>query len=261
MNEMLEPIYDICQESITSPKTTIVNYPGVFAGKLLHEVKGNPLISLVPMPWMFLSRNAPPKLAGPLNLPSGTPTPLVRAFWFGLETLADRLVGPAVNRLRKKRGLPPIKRIPRWSYSEDLTIGMFSDWYAAPQSDWPVNTKLTGFARFDGRLDQSIPSATQAFIKAAAPPIAITFGTGMRHATALFRKAIEACQKLGLRCILLSSDPKLRLSKFPESAHCCAFAPFEKLFPQCAAIIHHGGIGTTAQALAANVPQLIMPLA
>ena len=39
------------------------------------------------------------------------------------------------------------------------------------------------------------------------------------------------------------------------------YAPFGRLFPRAAAVIHHGGIGTTARALAAGVPQLVMPMA
>src|SRR6185295_12492284 len=39
----------------------------------------------------------------------------------------------------------------------------------------------------------------------------------------------------------------------------CGFAPFQKLFPHCAAVVHHGGIGTVANAMAAGVPQLIHP--
>ena len=261
MNRMLEPIYDVCREEIHCKKTIIVNYPGVFAGKLLNEIHGNPLISLVPMPWMLLSRKASPKLAGPLNLPQSAPRFLVNAFWYGLETLADQLVGPPVNRLREKHGLNRIKRIPRWSYSNDLTIGMFPDWYAPPQTDWPKNTQLVGFARFDGHLNPEVPCPTQAFIDAGAPPIAITFGTGMRHAAPMFKNAADACEKLKLRCILLSADSKQLPSELPSSTQHCPFASFERLFPQCAAVIHHGGIGTTAQALAANLPQLIMPLA
>jgi rhamnosyltransferase subunit B len=41
----------------------------------------------------------------------------------------------------------------------------------------------------------------------------------------------------------------------------CAFAPFRQLLPLCAAVVHHGGIGTTAAALEAGCPQLILPLA
>jgi len=43
--------------------------------------------------------------------------------------------------------------------------------------------------------------------------------------------------------------------------HHCAYAPFQELFPRCAAVVHHGGIGTTAKALASAAPQLVLPLA
>ena len=46
----------------------------------------------------------------------------------------------------------------------------------------------------------------------------------------------------------------------PEIRH-VAYAPFSALLPHCAALVHHGGIGTVAQALTAGIPQLVVPVA
>jgi hypothetical protein len=80
MAGVIDQTYEISAQAITDPETVILNYPAVFAGKLIHELQGNPLISMVPMPWMLLSRVTPPKLAGPLNLPRNTPPFLVTVF-------------------------------------------------------------------------------------------------------------------------------------------------------------------------------------
>jgi rhamnosyltransferase subunit B len=47
----------------------------------------------------------------------------------------------------------------------------------------------------------------------------------------------------------------------PDSAAWIDYAPLSHLLPHAAAIVHHGGIGTLAQALAAGIPQLIIPYA
>lgn len=261
MAGVIDQTYEISAQAITSPETVILNYPAVFAGKLIHELQGNPLISMVPMPWMLLSRVTPPKLAGPLNLPRITPPFLVTAYWHLLEILADRLVGPSVNKLRKQLGMHKISSIPKWSYSDRLTLGMFPDWYAPRQPDWPESTEMVGFARFDGSDQKQIPAGTLDFINAGTKPIVITFGTGMRHAKTMFENAAKACSLLKRRAILATTTPINRPSLLPETIHHCTFAPFGQLFHRCAAVVHHGGIGTTAQAIAAGIPQLIMPLA
>ncbi|MBT5704750.1 MAG: glycosyltransferase family 1 protein [Verrucomicrobia bacterium] len=258
---VIDQTYEISAQAITDPETVILNYPAVFAGKLIHELQGNPLISMVPMPWMLLSRVTPPKLAGPLNLPRNTPPFLVTGFWHLLEVVADQLVGPPVNKLRKQLGMRKISRIPRWSFSDRLTLGMFPDWYAPRQPDWPKSTEMVGFARFDGSDQKQIPAETLDFIDAGRKPIAITFGTGMRYAKTMFENAARACTLLKRRAVLMTTTPSDLPTQLPETIHHCPFAPFGKLFQHCAAIVHHGGIGTTAQAIAAGIPQLIMPLA
>jgi UDP:flavonoid glycosyltransferase YjiC (YdhE family) len=66
---------------------------------------------------------------------------------------------------------------------------------------------------------------------------------------------------LGRRGILLSRRSTELPRNLPASIFVCEFAPFSKLFPLCSAVVHHGGIGTTAKALASGTPQLITPLA
>ena len=114
---------------------------------------------------------------------------------------------------------------------------------------------------FDGGYADGLSSAVLEFCRDGKPPIAITFGTEMWHAAAVFRAAVEACRILGLRDIFLTKYPQQLPSPLPAFARHCEFAPFRHLFPQCAAVLPHGGVGTTAKALAAGTPQLILPFA
>src|SRR5207248_592859 len=72
--------------------------------------------------------------------------------------------------------------------------------------------------------------------------------------------SLKACQRLGLRGIFLTRFAE-QLPALPSTVKHVSFAPFRELFPRCAAVVHHGGIGTVAKALAAGVPQVILPLA
>jgi rhamnosyltransferase subunit B len=83
----------------------------------------------------------------------------------------------------------------------------------------------------------------------------------MRHAAELFEMAIVACRTLAARAVLVTSLRAQLPPELPSFVHHCPFAPFQKLFPLCAAVVHHGGIGTVSKALAAGTPQLIVPFA
>src|SRR5262249_41865369 len=72
---------------------------------------------------------------------------------------------------------------------------------------------------------------------------------------------VAACETLGVRGLLLTRYPDQLPKRLPSSVLHCGFAPFRRLLPHCAALVHHGGIGTTAAALETGTPQLILPLA
>jgi len=83
----------------------------------------------------------------------------------------------------------------------------------------------------------------------------------MKHADQFFRDCIDACQLLGRRGILLTQHPEQLPAELPEGIQHFAYLPFSMVLPRALALIHHGGIGTTAQAIAAGIPQVIRPMA
>ena len=149
-----------------------------------------------------------------------------------------------------------MRRVFRWWLSPDLVIGLFPGWYAAPQPDWPRQLRLAGFGRFDGARAE-LPEDVRRFCEEGSPPIAFTLGTGMTHAAGFFRTAVAVCDALGTRGLLLTKYPEVIPARLPPGVRHCAFAPFRQLLPLCAAVVHHGGVGTTAAALEAGCPQLV----
>jgi UDP:flavonoid glycosyltransferase YjiC (YdhE family) len=83
----------------------------------------------------------------------------------------------------------------------------------------------------------------------------------MAHAAGFFRAAVAACRILGARGLLLTRYPHLLPPGLPPTVRHCGFAPFRRLLPLCGAVVHHGGVGTTAAALEAGCPQLVLPMA
>jgi len=258
---VLQRQYALLAELAREDDAVLVAYPPVFTARLVQEMFSRPLVSLVVMPWMVLSLCAPPTMAGSFRLPLGAPGWVVRLYWRLLEAAANLLIGRHVNRIGRSLGLKPIGNIYRWSFSPQLAIGMFPEWYAPPQPDWPRQMKLAGFPLFDGGNEEGLPGDVLDFCRAGRPPLAVTFGSGMMHGTQLFRAAIEACRLCGERAILLTKFGQQLSAPLPPFIHQCDYAPFRKLFRHCSGVVHHGGVGTTAQALAAGIPQLILPMA
>jgi UDP:flavonoid glycosyltransferase YjiC (YdhE family) len=92
------------------------------------------------------------------------------------------------------------------------------------------------------------------------PPLVFTPGTAMAHGRAFFAAAIEAGQRLERPVLLLTRYPEQLPARLPAGIVHRTYIPLGQLLPWAAALIHHGGIGTTAQALAAGIPQLVMPM-
>lgn len=253
--------YQVIAEAAQQPGTVIVGYPPVFAASVAREKLRCPLVTLVTLPWLLLSDAAPPALPGAARCRLLRSPWAARTGWRLGEVLTDLLLGRELNRLRCSLGLRPVRNLYRWCFSPDMNIGLFPDWYAPPQSDWPRPMRVAGFSMFDGAKTKDLPGELLEFCQAGERPVVFTFGTGMLHGKELFRASLECCEALKVRGIFVTKFSAQLPAPLPKTARLERYAPFSQLFPKCAAVVHHGGAGTTAQALAAGVPQLILPLA
>src|SRR5262249_32355180 len=138
---------------------------------------------------------------------------------------------------------------------------LFPEWFGPPQPDWPPNVTMTSFPLFDERGLAELPTDVETFLAAGTPPIVFTPGSAMKQGRAFFTTAVEACVRLGRRGVLLTRFGEQVPPSWPEGIRHFEYVPFSQVFPRAAAVVHHGGIGTTSQCLAAGVPQLIMHMA
>jgi UDP:flavonoid glycosyltransferase YjiC (YdhE family) len=98
------------------------------------------------------------------------------------------------------------------------------------------------------------------FLDQGDRPIAFSPGSANREAHAFFQVAVDVCQSLGRRGILLTKYADQLPATLPPTVRHFGFVPLSKLLPHTAALVHHGGIGNCAQGLAAGVPHLIRPM-
>lgn len=204
-----------------------------------------------------------PLLVGPWRVPSWVPFAARRALWrWGARTFVDPVALPDVNTARAARGLRPMASLLTDLFGlADLSLTLFPEWFAPTQPDWPQPLVRAGFPLFDPKPDAALSAELLRFLDGGPAPVAFTHGTGNFQAGAYFRDACAAVQTRGLRAILLTPQRDQVPAALPPSVLWQDYVPLRRLLPHVAALAHHGGIGTTAEALRAGIPQLVVPLA
>ncbi|WP_020654980.1 glycosyltransferase [Massilia niastensis] len=204
-----------------------------------------------------------PLLLGPWPVPRWVPHGVRRWLWRQAGArLIDPVALPDVNAARAAHGLAPARElIALMTGIPDLSLTLFPEWFAPSQPDWPRPLAGAGFPLYDPNPAAALGADLRAFLDAGAAPVAFTPGTGNRQADRYFAAAAQAVGRLGLRAIFLTPHREQLPARLPEHILWQDYVPLKALLPRVAALVHHGGIGTTAEALRAGTPQLVVPLA
>ncbi len=258
----MRPTFEFIERWHVPGDSVVLAPPIALGARVAQEALGVPLVTVALHPSLFRSEVGP-SLLPPLPLSSSMPRPWNRAwYWLADVAVLDRLIGPGLNAFRAVLGLPSTRRIlDGWWFSPERVLGLFPDWFAPPQPGWPEQTRLVGFPLFDGSGVVPLAPEVEAFLIGGEPPLVFTPGSANCHAQSFFEEAVDASRRLGRRAALVSRFGDQIPNGLPEGVHYFDSVPFGLLFPRSAAVIHHGGIGTTALSLAAGIPQLIMPMA
>ena len=231
----------------------------VFApfGKSIAEIRDIPLINVEPTPLLptsaFPAAGWPVQknLGGFLNRLSGSA--MLQMIW--------QWYGPHVNEFRKRFGLSPF-------HSTDFckilksgpSLAAYSPTVIPHPPDWADNVHITGYW-FQTDLPEWHPSNDlQAFLDKGEPPVYVGFGSmGGRNPEGLTAIVLRALAKSGRRGLLLTGWGGMKAMSVPDDVFVLNSAPHRWLFPRMAAVVHHGGAGTTAEGLRAGVPTVIVP--
>lgn len=241
----------------------LISHSVTFATPLLAELRALPWLSIVLQPSVMFSECDPPRLPQ-LSILKGR-GPLFRNLFFRLMRFISRRWFRPYFRLRRNLGLPPTPRHPLFEaqFSPYGTIALFSKLFGAPQPDWPSPTTIVGFPFYD-RYDahsQSLSPELQRFLNDGDEPIVFTLGSSAVFDPGIFFDiSAEVAHRLDRRAVLLAGPEyarRLALRSNPRLL-ICTYEPHSLLFPRAAAIVHQGGIGTTAQALRSGKPMLVV---
>jgi UDP:flavonoid glycosyltransferase YjiC (YdhE family) len=183
-----------------------------------------------------------------------------------MNTLLWQVGGAMANQWRKQFGLKPWR-----SYSEALSYARqlrtphlyaYSPHVLPKPADWDDDQHLTGYWFLESPFDWQPSADLLAFLEGGPPPIYIGFGSlNMTDGAAHTRRVLQALESSGQRGLLLTGWGGLTRQSAPANVYSVENVPHDWLFPRVAAVMHHGGAGSTGGGLRAGVPSLITPFA
>ena len=259
--------YQLVEEHIKPGETAMLSSSLAFSTRLIQEKLGLKLSTVHLAPSVILSREKPPFMPG-VQLPDCMPTSI--RYW-GM-TMIDRYALDGVtkddlNSIREELGLWPVRKImTEWMHSPDQVLLAFPEWFAEAQLDWPKNHKFVGFPVYKSPPTKKLSEEVQSFLEAGEKPLLFTAGSAMAHSSEFFKVARAAAEELDRRAIFVnkfdrSLDRGSTGTQRSERYIYSEYEPFDLLFEKVSCVTHHGGIGTSAQALSCGIPQLVMPFA
>ena len=239
----------------------IMYHPKAMAGPHIAERLGIPRIISAPLP-IFTPTAEFPSMVFP-NWPLGgwynrlTYTLSVKLAWMQYRGI--------INLWRERTlGLPPAPRgfaeMKLANGEPTPTIYPYSEHVSPRPADWPDSTISPGYWFLDRQEEWQPPADLQAFLDTGQPPVYIGFGSmAGRDAAKKAQAAIGALQQSGQRGIIATGWGGLSVDDLPPTIFKIDAAPHDWLFERVAAVVHHGGAGTTAAGLRAGRPTIICP--
>jgi rhamnosyltransferase subunit B len=265
VNPYLRGMYDALEEAARGADLLVTHILSL-AGPPLVEKTGIRWVSTVLAPISLFSNYDPPVFPNApwvyhvLKLHPSVSRALMRvARW-----KFDQLAGP-LYKLRAELGLPRgANPMLEGQHSPRMVLALFSSAFGRPQPDWPPQTRVTGFPFYDRRDragdEERLDPELLKFLDAGEPPVVFTLGSSAIYAAGdFYRESAEAARALGVRALLLTGEPWNRPAKLPAGVAAFDYAPYGELLPRARAVVHQGGVGTTAQGLRAGVPALVVP--
>lgn len=248
----------------------IVTHNLLVGANLAAEASGLPTARVALAPLYVQSASNPsltppaPYILQPASRPAIRFNKLVRSFIrTGVNMRMKRF-----HSFRTKLGLPLSREDFFLDFggknSASKIFGLYSPRFAPRPPDGPANMLVPGFPFYEPRDEgrRRLTESLCAFLSSGSAPIVFTLGSFAPQVSGDFYDvSIKAARALGRRAVLLAGakDAERISASVGPNEFVCSEAPHDDLFPFASCVVHHGGIGTTAQALRAGKPQLIVP--
>lgn len=261
INRFARDSFGVVREMISGGRFDLVLHHHIALGAAwAAEEAGVPNASavLAPMLWMTKGDPLAPQPWSPTN-----PGPLLQWFMRVMMRPALRLmIDPIVDRVRREMGLAKdpgsFMRITRGGV---VNLGLWSPVLRPALPEDPPTSVICGFPWHDRHGEQeTADDRVERFLAEGEAPVLFTLGTAAVHVAGdFYEQAAEACRLTGRRGLLLVGPGRPAPRRLPAGSLAVEYARFSTVMPRCAINVHHGGIGSTGQALRAGRPTLVIP--
>jgi sterol 3beta-glucosyltransferase len=188
------------------------------------------------------------------------------------QTLVEKTIGKAMggvmglfmtrplNQLRKKYGMPPLGE--HGVASTELNLIASSPHITPPDPRWEPHNKMTGYWFSPEPVNWLPQEGLVKFLDSGEKPVLVSLGAmslSTHDADQMVHLMIDAASLAGCRMIIQGWETAMKKISVPEKIIGVGSIPHGWLLPQCAAIVHHGGFGTTAASFRARIPQIVIP--
>ncbi|MEJ8573050.1 glycosyltransferase [Microbaculum marinum] len=260
--ETLRQIDETCDRIVETDADVLVFHQKMGVAPTVAAKLGVPAVASFLLPGMVAT--------------SAFPFPLIPAASLGAigNRLSHRLIGslidlsytPLLRRWHRHRygdtdgllqpfdGYDPAGRPP-------LRLHAFSRHIVPRPEDWDRRDKVTGYWFEAAKASWASPAGLERFLGSGPPPVYVGFGSmPSADSSRLTGIVVEALQRAGMRGLLATNWGSLESTSTPDTVHIIETAPHSWLFPRCAAVVHHGGAGTTHEGLRWGRPTVVCPV-
>lgn len=241
----------------------IIYHPKALAGIDLGERLGIPVFLVLPAPALVPTRVFPSPVLPPVMVPPTLQGAYNRAT-YRLPQLMNAATAGIVNRWRREvlsLGPRPTLQDPL-RYPDGRAVPVlypFSPHVAPPPADWPEGVAVTGYWVLEAS-EWRMPDGLLEFLRAGPLPVYVGFGSiAGRDPARTAETVVRALSRAGQRGVLATGWGGLEVAELPSTIFKLESAPHDGLFPHMAAVVHHGGAGTTAAGLRAGKPTVVCP--
>lgn len=257
INEQL--MQDVWDAARTAAPDLVIYHPKALAGPHVAEKLGIPAILAVPVPIAVPTGEFP--MIGMPRLPLGG---WYNRLTYRVARLGYRSYDGKVRAFRQATlGLdgPGHALTTTLPDGQPIEVLYAISAHLVPRpADWPGHAHLTGYWFLDSAESFTPPDELVAFLDSGDPPVYVGFGSmAGRDPARMARIVVEALQRAGVRGILATGWGGLKTGDLPDTVVAITDAPHDWIFPRVAAVVHHGGAGTTAAGLRAGRPTVVCP--
>lgn len=259
MSRVFDDLAELTRHLVRADDVDVVVHQVNVPGQAIAERLGVPAVAVCLQPFWVPTASFPDplfpyRLPAVLNRTSYLSTKLfVRAFTGGI----GRWRRTELDLPRRRHGRNPLRR-PDGTPAP--VVQAFSRHVLPAGSRYPDSVHTVGFLFLPAPPDWTPPSDLARFLDDGEPPVYVGFGSMVGSDPARTGRIVaDALRSLGVRAVVAVGRGGMAPEGMGTGIHCLTHAPHDWLFPRMAAVVHHGGAGTTGAALAAGRPQVVCP--